>query len=340
MATAMDATRLALLAAISAEPDEDTPRLILADHLQEQAESAPSEKCPKCQGDGWKFTGPTGLPRCPRCHNSSQNAIPEGSPDSRRCASCKVVWVPEMCGDCKGFGTVRDTSDADRAELIRVQYQLSLIWGYDPSGTSPDFAPLLARESAILKANPEWCKATCPDCRGYGYRMERESPQHEEGWKTRCHLCGGTGDLFKRVQSADDTRFDRPVTFDRGLPITEAALAECVQTEQGWPRGEPGVTRPSLWLLALAHTTDVVGVRLTDRQPNEWDGSFSWHDDSRDMRAVQHSECYLPVAIYDKIQWEFDHPAGTSSLKTAEAANLAAAYGVMAWARNYKENPK
>jgi len=35
-----------------------------------------------------------------------QNAVPHGSPDKRRCATCKTVWEPEKCGECKGTGRV------------------------------------------------------------------------------------------------------------------------------------------------------------------------------------------------------------------------------------------
>ncbi len=44
----------------------------------------------------WKFEGANGEPKCPKCQNSSQNAVPSGSPNLRRCASCKEVWEPQL----------------------------------------------------------------------------------------------------------------------------------------------------------------------------------------------------------------------------------------------------
>lgn len=63
-------------------------------------------ECGTCGGVKLKFTGPNGLPKCPKCGNSSQNATPHGSPELRRCASCKTVWNPDVCPTCTGSGRV------------------------------------------------------------------------------------------------------------------------------------------------------------------------------------------------------------------------------------------
>lgn len=59
--------------------------------------------------------GPTGEHKCPKCGNSFQNAIPDGSPDWLRCATCKHVWwqTPASAGSEewhieKGGGLVMD----------------------------------------------------------------------------------------------------------------------------------------------------------------------------------------------------------------------------------------
>src|SRR5258707_1330113 len=39
-------------------------------------------------------------PKCPECGNLLQNAIPVGSPNHRRCASCKTVWEVGKCQRC------------------------------------------------------------------------------------------------------------------------------------------------------------------------------------------------------------------------------------------------
>jgi len=58
------------------------------------------KSCRRCQGSGWLGPGPFGEPNCVYCGNSSQNAVPHGSPSLRRCATCKRVWEPKPCHDC------------------------------------------------------------------------------------------------------------------------------------------------------------------------------------------------------------------------------------------------
>lgn len=41
-----------------------------------------------------KYLGPTGSSKCPSCGNSLQNGIPIDRPDLRRCADCKVIFIP------------------------------------------------------------------------------------------------------------------------------------------------------------------------------------------------------------------------------------------------------
>lgn len=83
----------ALLRAILAHPEEDTPRLVYADWLDEQPTLNGS--CPKCKGDGIV----RGLREKPH------------APD--------FGWWE--CQPCRGRGSISDTSDRDRAELIRYQ---------------------------------------------------------------------------------------------------------------------------------------------------------------------------------------------------------------------------
>lgn len=39
-----------------------------------------------------QYIGPLNQPKCPKCGNGMQNAVPQGSPMHRRCATCKHVW--------------------------------------------------------------------------------------------------------------------------------------------------------------------------------------------------------------------------------------------------------
>lgn len=67
--------------------------------------------CDYCLDSGFDNVGPTGEPRCPKCRNSLQNGIPEGSPNARRCASCKCIWTPKPCPECQ---------PSDKARLVQL----------------------------------------------------------------------------------------------------------------------------------------------------------------------------------------------------------------------------
>ena len=51
--------------------------------------------------------GPTGEHCCPKCQNSMQNAIPEGSPHLRRCASCKTVFEANPFAPVQYFADIQ-----------------------------------------------------------------------------------------------------------------------------------------------------------------------------------------------------------------------------------------
>ena len=93
MATAVTTDEAALLAAIRLHPAEDTPRLMYADWLDENAAQVP---CPKCAG--------------------------RGDDDGRNDAYGMVG----ECVGCRGAGRVPD-GRRERAEFIRVQCEIARI---------------------------------------------------------------------------------------------------------------------------------------------------------------------------------------------------------------------
>lgn len=95
-----DTDYLALLAAVLADPADDTPRLLLADWLLEKATSVP---CPQCKGSRYI------------CGNDT----------------VYDMVVTESCHDCEG-GTVPD-GRAELAELIRIDCAMEAM-GHDPFG--------------------------------------------------------------------------------------------------------------------------------------------------------------------------------------------------------------
>ncbi len=120
-------THDALLAAVLAAPDDDLPRLVFADHLEENAGEV---KCRTCDGKG-----------CPLC----------GGDDA------EWHWQCSECPSCEGAGTVSN-GNAERAEFIRVQCELERI---DPKRTvfylpdpeeKPDLPPLHQREQDLWAA--------------------------------------------------------------------------------------------------------------------------------------------------------------------------------------------
>ena len=184
-----------LLAAVVANPNEDTPRLVYADWLQEQ--ESVRVACPKCVSKTF-------------VSNSQQR---------RAQFNCKV---------CQGSGTILDTSNADRAEFIRVQCQV----------TRTEYPDLRVRESALLTHyRDKWLKCLCPDCGGSGDELS-------DG-QGKCAVCNGTGDLM-RVPSRGDKMRDprRPHVFRRGfidqvtLPMTGSGGAFRKVAEQ-WGDNQP-----------------------------------------------------------------------------------------------------
>jgi uncharacterized protein (TIGR02996 family) len=134
----------ALLAAICADPADDTPRLAYADFLEEQARENPTNPCPRCHL-GWK-------------------------------KGFGTVFA-EVCDACEGSGTVPDTSLADRAEFIRVQVELARLPPETPARAGSEM-PLAAAVYAELRA------ALDPhhDRRDELRRRERELLRHLDDW--------------------------------------------------------------------------------------------------------------------------------------------------------------
>lgn len=108
-----------LLATILAYPDDDAPRLVYADWLEEYAGAM---QCPSCEGDGYAgkpHKGPIGHSDwlCVHCGRKSTmfgHGGKDGKPKCPKCASCN------------GAGYVSNGNEA-RAEFIRVQCELALV---------------------------------------------------------------------------------------------------------------------------------------------------------------------------------------------------------------------
>lgn len=265
-------TRRDLLAAIAREPDDDVLRLAFADWLDEQGDKR--VKCPVSTcgnpGVGWD-----GFYRCRRCD---------------------------------GTGTILDASDRDRAELIRVQIELAAL-GHPaaPIGTTPrsvnsrwdKIESLQTRESALLRAHPEWLAAPCPTCGGSGEitsLVYSDSPMVHGGFSSTgipCPTCHGTGDLMKHTYAGTPRRdwCRRVHVFARGF------MASVTLTRGEAFSGE----EPSKLARGLVKAFPTLQrMPLSDRKPNH----NSWFVENE---YKPQSPAHLPSALFDGLALNCDY---------------------------------
>lgn len=170
----------ALLAAIRANPDDDTPRLVYADALQDAAGSVP---CPGCGGEGdvtLRSAEATWIRSfkykelCPQCHGA--RVVPDGRADLAEfirlqcrdiprleavlakpyedqdlCSDLSANWCP-VCGDCC-CPSPEDGRDYPDCPLHSEDSR-----HHSDDSLRAKLARSRARESALLAARGrEWC---------------------------------------------------------------------------------------------------------------------------------------------------------------------------------------
>ena len=264
-----------LYAACLASPNEDTPRLALADWLDEQDEV--EIVCPRCAGKGWYYDDDSG------------------------------------CNPCAGTGTVLDRSNAARAELIRYQVTLARLpkcstpsIGLVVEGKAApcymcrprhkrDCIPwcencckredLMNRERELLAIARTWERLPCPEC-----EKSAELTRVREAFAGPCPVCSSTGDVLRFDRHTDSRQMGlwTPyiVHWIRGFPVVECTSAEVWRNEPcpkrdpkrdlddrlnyrpHWDcsrcKGTQSITQPTHWACAVGRWA--VGFRLTDRQ--------------------------------------------------------------------------
>lgn len=297
----------ALLAAIRANPEEDTPRLAYADWLQENAgteavrcpECSPyaNDPCPQCCGSGITCSGCRGSKTFPPGYR------PERDPGSGRhegawtnCKTCNNV------GGTPGTVTRRDSREA-RAELIRAQIRLVRELPHvadDPDypvkaarwSRAGEYKSLVTRQAAILAQHAdEWRRGPkCGKCKGKG--VLRVPDWHPPG-EAYCDSCWGAGDAggLMRLWTIEERhdagllkgedRYFARINYSRGMKVVRVPrLSDCVREVcrqcGGYDRLHASmdcdrnefVPKPTPWLAAVCeHHPDVVSVVPMDRAP-------------------------------------------------------------------------
>ena len=214
--------RDALLAAILAAPDDDTPRLVYADWLDE--------------------------------HGSKE--------------------------------------DSDRAELVRLQYEISS-WGQISNEDRHEAASILerrrrynfallkansraaklAREQILLARNPQWSQLPCPVCDSK--RTERYCDAAGDMDDRDCAECRGAGDLLHFFG------ISRTLTWRTGfIDSVSCRFDEVFQVKSGNGMELLRYFHPTPWALAVVSRLPVTRLAIGDRMPTQVDSCF-WYWPSR-----------------------------------------------------------
>ncbi len=276
-------TERALLAAIIAHPDDDTPRLVYADFLDEQDDTR--KTCPNCKGRVF---------------------IPGN--DHFSGMDCLV---------CVGTGTVVDTANRDRADFIRVQCEVGAeLKSYN--NWSPESLDMICdpddgeeqlwkhrvqgmhrrAESLLAVHRSRWLREPCPKCEN-----GRVWPD-PRGESERCPACDGSGDIgeltvkmkLSHAEGGDDSYTYRyPVTFQRGFPFAvgnvrlEDAFTHLVDdSHDEW--------FPTAWILRVfTHHPTLQRVPLVDKQPDNNDENCQWYLDNG-----HHFNTQLPLIVFKR----------------------------------------
>lgn len=172
--------QVAFIRAIVANPDDDTVRLAYADWLDDQ--ESVRMNCKACNGTGEVMT-------------SDKHGYMDYAMQCRKCED----------------RTVLDTSNADRAELIRIQIERV------HSGNALHGAEIT---SAILNRHPEWSQVKCP--------------MLDHGPTVLCSVCRSTANLLAWWGERDTNLGipipdiqPRPIHWSRGfIEVVEARSEE------------------------------------------------------------------------------------------------------------------
>ncbi len=316
-------TDVEILSMIEESPDDDLPRLLYADWLDEQ-ESVRVE-CRKC------------------IH--TPGSIDAGYPGDL-----------EECRTCHGTGTTIDTTNADRAELLRVQVELARLQCETPSiGAVIEGKPapcymcrprkkrdcepwcpsccrrddLLARESALLGDGSRWRKGpVCGKCYVQPVTMKRMGCVH-------CWHSADAGGLLRTGNMVN--HWTNRVEWHRGFPRVFCRLEDVVElTPNADGSNEPVDWKPTPWAKAVITHHRGSELWVTDYKPYQLQNpDRRWCFRERDGANHPH---LIPEFLFELIE----APDKSNSVRmvwypTADLAHLALARALTRFVRNHEE---
>lgn len=230
----------ALLTAIEANPGDDTPRLVFADYLDDQAgqETPRSEfirlQCGQLPTVAKTFT-------CPGCFGLGTWRSGVNFDHMKRCATCKVCWEP---GDLEDWSNVRQREllTANRERWERVPCVKCGGKGDQGYGTG------------------------CKDCRGTG---------DMGGLSQRLMYANRT---VGTEPTYPGFREPAHVIWERGFPVAMVpSLADCVERiHDGFPDDDGW--QPTPWLRTVVRHHRGIEVVPLDQKPVLDEGGFEWYN--------------------------------------------------------------
>lgn len=188
-----------MLAAVFADPQDDTVRLAYADFLDEH----PDKPCPQCMGTGSHGLDPYQIAQRYGTHRAGQ------------------MLDALKCGVCDGTGTVIDTSDADRAELIRNGVALARC--------GPPYRELFVADGAGTRLEGIGV-ALIPHGDGH-YSVSSE----ERGLSTETFAPNERVDIYAHLARNDRIRWIRGMRYVKHLPERHQIIFRKDADSEPWP---------------------------------------------------------------------------------------------------------
>jgi uncharacterized protein (TIGR02996 family) len=317
-------TEQALLAAIVAQPAEDTLRLVYADWLAENGQEDRSElirvqvalaKAGPPHKDVMHPEHPTVIHRHGERQYWFTGFVDEGFVVGDRIDILvhRALRKPRMVYGFRVYGI--NPEEGQYSNELKVLVRLDAESG-PWVGTA-----LKDRERTLLAACPEWSRLVCSECDG-GTVVARGAT---------CRTCGGTGDLLMRGWFAPGgtlNRMPRNPVWSRGfISSVTATSAEC------W-HGTPETPTP--WALAVVKALPLLTeIRVSDRLPYQMRyaepevDQWRWWCFRNPLEAPpDYHSALLPECLYEPLRAIHPFP-------TADAANVALARCVATWVRSH-----